>query len=287
MRFLRNQSLKKYTSFRIGGAADHFCVPASPADLQEALAFARARNLRVAVLGAGTNTLVLDRGFRGLVIKLAGGLSWVRVKGRRAHVGAGVPLPRLIRSLAARGLSGMEFLAGIPGTVGGAIFMNAGAWGKEISGFVEEVKVMDEKGRVRTLKKRDLGFSYRKSKLQKKKWIICEARFKLRRQRKKSINKKIREFMARRREKQPLGSPSCGSVFRNPQGDFAGRLIEAAGLKGMRIGDAQVSFKHGNFILNLGDARAKDVIKLITAIRKKVRPRLEPEINILVEKKMY
>lgn len=287
MKYQRNQSLKKHTSFRIGGPADYFCVPKSIHELREAIDFARERKMRISVLGGGTNVLVLDRGFRGLVIKLAGGLSSIKVNSRKTRAGAGMLLPRLIRKVASRGLSGLEFLAGVPGSVGGAIIMNAGAWGREIGRYVEEIKVLDNKGRLKVVKNGKLGFGYRKSKLQKKSWIVVEATFKLRKQRKKTINKKIKECLAKRKETQPLGSPSCGSVFKNPKGDYAGRLIEEAGCKGRRVGDAQVSAKHGNFIVNLGDAKAQDVIKLMASVQKAVKDKfkilLEPEIKFMIK----
>lgn len=285
MKYLRNEPLKKHTSFRIGGPADYFCVAKDVGEIRQALAFAKEKKLPVSIIGAGTNFLVLDRGFRGLVIKIAGGLQWVKIKANRAHVGAGVMLQRLIVSLARKGLGGMEFLAGIPGSVGGAVVMNAGAWGKEIAGCVEQIKVMDLKGEEKTLRK--IGFGYRKSRLQGSAWIVTEVVLKLRRKKRGAINKKIKEYLAKRRASQPLGIPNCGSIFKNPGNDFAGRLIEHAGCKGMRVGDAQVSAKHANFIVNLGEAKAKDVIKLMTCVRKEVKDRfrieLEPEVKIMVK----
>jgi UDP-N-acetylmuramate dehydrogenase len=287
MRYQRNESLKKHTSFRIGGPADYLCVPKSIEELREALLFAKERRLPVSVFGAGTNVLVLDRGFRGLVIKLSGGLNWIKVEGRKVQAGAGVPLQKLIKSLAQKGLGGLEFLAGIPGSLGGAIAMNAGAWGKDIGKYVDEVKVLDHKGHQRILNKKKLGLGYRKSRIQGNPWIVTEATLKLRRKRKRAVVKKIKEYLLKRKATQPLGIPNCGSIFRNPKGDFAGRLIEEAGCKGMRMGDAQVSAKHANFILNLGEAKAKDVVKLITTVQKRVKDRfkilLEPEIKIMVK----
>ncbi len=285
MKYLRNEPLKKHTSFRIGGPADYFCVARDAEELRQALAFARDKKLPISIIGAGTNFLVLDRGFRGLVIKIAGGSQWVKIKANRAHVGAGVMLQRLIGSLARKGLGGMEFLAGIPGSVGGAVVMNAGAWGKEIAGCVEQIKVINLKGEEKTFRK--LGFAYRKSRLQGSSWIVTEVVLKLRRKKRGAINKKIKEYLVKRRASQPLGIPNCGSIFKNPGNDFAGRLIERAGCKGMRVGDAQVSAKHANFIVNLGEAKAKDVIKLMTCVQKEVKNRfrieLEPEVKIMVK----
>jgi UDP-N-acetylmuramate dehydrogenase len=287
MKYQRNESLKKHTSFRIGGLAEYFCLPKSKEELQQALLFAKEKGLRVAIFGAGTNLLVLDEGFKGLVIQLGNGLNWIEVDKRKVRVGAGVSLPRLIRSISRKGLGGLEFLAGIPGSVGGAVVMNSGAWGKEIGDLVGEVHVLDRSGKEKVIRNKQLGFAYRGSRLQQGKWIVFEVVFKLRRKKKKILLRKIKEYLSSRKAKQPVGSPNCGSVFKNPKGDFAGRLIEEAGCKGMRIGDAQVSSKHANFIVNLGEAKAKDVIKLMTRVQKAVKDKfkilLEPEIKIMVK----
>lgn len=284
MKILRNEPLKRHTSLRIGGPADYFCIPTNTDELREALQFAKERKLRLAIMGAGTNLLALDNGFRGLVIKLYGGLNWIKIHRPKAQVGAGVALAKLLFALAKKGLGGIEFLAGIPGSVGGAVYMNAGAWGKGIGDFVEEVRAVDRTGKERIFNKSQLGFGYRRSKLQNSQWIITDIILKLRRKQRKLISKKIKEYLRLRRDKQPLGTPNCGSVFKNPKGDFAGRIIEKAGCKGMRFGDAQISSKHANFILNLGEAKAKDVIKLMTYIQKAVKIELEPEVKILTEK---
>ncbi len=285
MRYARKEPLRKHTSFRIGGPAEYFCVAKSVNDLKEAILFAKERKLQITILGAGTNLLVLDWGFNGLVIKL--GLNWVKTKDSKVAVGAGVPLAKLIRTLSQKGLGGLEFLAGIPGTVGGAVVMNAGAWKKEIGKYVHQVAVLDKEGKEIILKRKNLGFGYRQSRLQGKSWIVTEVHLKLHKKKKTAITKSIREHLVKRKSVQPLGSPNSGSIFKNPKGDFAGRIIEEAGCKGMRVGDAQVSCKHANFIVNLGDAKAKDVISLMTAIRKMVKEKLkielEPEIKIMVK----
>jgi len=284
MKILRNELLKHHTSLRIGGPADYFCIPKNRAELLEALKFAKEKKLRLAIMGAGTNLLALDSGFRGLVIKLFGGINDVKIHRPKAQVGAGVALSKLLLILARKGLGGLEFLAGIPGSIGGAVYMNAGAWGKGIGNFVEEVRVVDRSGKEQVLNRSQLGFGYRSSKLQNSPYLITDIVLKLRRKKGRLITKKMKEYLKLRKDKQPLGTPNCGSVFKNPKGEFAGNLIEKAGCKGMRIGDAQVSSKHANFILNLGEAKAKDVIKLMTCIRKAVKIELEPEVKILVEK---
>jgi UDP-N-acetylmuramate dehydrogenase len=287
MKYLRNVPLKKHTSFKIGGLAEFFCVPKSVDEIKKALDFAERNKLRVAVIGAGTNLLIRDEEFEGLVIKLARGLNWIKIENNRVLVGAGVPLLRLIKVLSQKGFGGLEFLTGIPGSVGGAVVMNAGAWGKEIGKRVEQVRVLDEERKERILNKRNLGFVYRKSRIQSTGWIVTEVTFRLQKKNKKAIKNKIEEYLIKRKISQPLGTPNSGSVFKNPIGDFAGRIIEAAGCKGLRVGDAQVSRKHANFIVNLGEAKANDVIKLMTRVQKAVKDKfkimLEPEIKIMVK----
>jgi UDP-N-acetylmuramate dehydrogenase len=287
MKFLRNEALKKYTSFRIGGPADYFCSPKDEQDLAEALRFAREKKIPVAIMGAGTNLLALDKGFRGLVVKLAGGFGRIKVKGRTIVAGAGVPLPQLVKISEKKGLSGLEFLAGIPGTVGGAVVMNAGAWGKEMSDHVTRVRVLDGKGKEKAVSNKGLNFGYRKSALQKSGEIVIEAVFRLRKGKVGAIKRKIRIYLEKRKAKQPLGIPNAGSIFKNPKGRFAGEMVEMAACKGMRVGDAQVSTKHANFIVNLGDAKAREVIKLISRIqsivKKKFKIELVPELKVMVK----
>ncbi|OGB89140.1 UDP-N-acetylenolpyruvoylglucosamine reductase [candidate division WOR-1 bacterium RIFCSPHIGHO2_01_FULL_53_15] len=287
MKMVRNEPLKKHTSFRIGGPAEYFCAPTNIDELREALKFARENRLPVAILGMGTNLLALDNGFRGLVIKLGGGLNKVTVRGRVIHAGAGTLLPVLLNIAARRGLAGLEFLAGIPGTVGGAAAMNAGAWDGEIGRYVDRVRALDKNGDLKEIKKPGLRFGYRRSVLQKGKLIAAEVVLKLRKGSPGRIRKKILGFLEKRKLNQPLGSPNAGSIFKNPKGKFAGKLLEEAGFKGARVGDAQVSVKHANFILNLGEAKARDVIKLMTrmrgAVKRKFKVTLEPELKIMVQ----
>jgi UDP-N-acetylmuramate dehydrogenase len=287
MRYLRNEPLKKHTSFRIGGPANYFMVPKNEEELIKAIEFARDQKLGIALIGAGSNLLPLDKGFSGLAIKLAGGLSSLRIENNTLYAGAGVLLPKLVRAAESRRLSGIEFLAGIPGTVGGAIMMNAGAWGKGIGSKLYSVKIIDRSGRIRELDRSEMRFGYRKSSLQESGAVIVGAILKLRRGKKKRIRDKIKEYIAIRKNSQPLGIPNAGSIFKNPPGNFAGKLIEEAGLKGLRIGDAQVSTKHANFIVNLGDASARDIIRLITRVQKTVKDKfnikLEPELKIMVK----
>jgi UDP-N-acetylmuramate dehydrogenase len=285
MRFLRNEKLKKHTSFRIGGPAEYFCVAKNIDQIREALAFAKEKKLALAVIGAGSNILVRDNGFPGLVIKIS--TNSLEINKSRVRVGSGMPLGKLVSSLSAKGIGSLEFLVGIPGSVGGAVVMNSGAWGKEIGDFVKKVKVMNRAGQEIELSRKQMGFGYRKSRLQNDKLIVTEVELKLRRKGRKAISKKVKEYIAKRKDKQPVGSPNCGSTFKNPKKDFAARLIEQSGCKGMRMGDAQVSPKHANFIVNLGDASANDVIKLMTLIQIQVKSKfgiqLEPELKIMVK----
>lgn len=207
----------------------------------------------------------------------------VKARRRMVYAGSGVSIARLLNVGARKGLGGLEFLAGIPGTLGGAAVMNAGAWGKEIGRYIARVKVMDFSGREKVIKGNKLGFGYRKSLLQKGKFIVTEVVLRLRKSRPKLIKEKTREFLKQRKAHQPLGIPNAGSIFRNPRGKYAGKILDEAGCKGMRVGDAQVSTKHANFIVNLGEARAADIIKLITRVQKKVKIKLEPEIKIMVK----
>ncbi|OGC11275.1 UDP-N-acetylenolpyruvoylglucosamine reductase [candidate division WOR-1 bacterium RIFOXYA12_FULL_52_29] len=287
MKYLKDEPLKKHTSFRIGGPARYFCVPKNQEELAEAIQYAREKKLKFAILGAGTNVLALDKGYRGLVIKLANGLKRIYFKDNLLYAEAGVYLPQLVQVALKRRLTGLEFLAGIPGTVGGAIVMNAGAWGKEISGSIDHVKALDKNGQEVVLTRKELGFGYRKSSIEKKGLIVVETAFKLKTGQVKAMREKINEHLAQRKLKQPLGIPNAGSVFKNQQKKIAGKLLQESGAKGLRCGDAQISEKHANFIVNLGEASSRDVLKLMTKaqkiVKEKYKVNLEPEIKIMVE----
>lgn len=283
--------LSDYTSWRIGGPVDYLAFPQDGADLKKLLAWARRDKISYFILGKGTNILIRDGGFRGMAISLAEGFSQLEVVKSSAdeiqvQVGAGLPLGKVIDFCMQKGLSGLEFAAGIPGSVGGAIAMNAGAFGGEIKDVLQAVSFMDSHGNMREDPREKLSFSYRALRLPPGD-IILGGVFTLRPAEISRVQEKIREIIALRQEKQPYDFPSAGSVFRNPQPGPAGRLIERAGLKGYRIGGAQVSEKHANFIINLGEARAKDVLKLIEVVKDKVWREtgvlLELEIQIMGE----
>ena len=286
MKIAKNELLKRHTSFRIGGPASFLMLPQDGEEVSAALHFAQAHKLPIAVIGAGTNLLALDKGFNGVVIKTAG-LKEINLKGNRVVAGAGVLLPQLINWCMKKGLGGIEFLAGIPGTVGGAAVMNAGAWGKGIGNYIEQIKAVNPKGKEKIFEKKELRFGYRRSFLQGSNYLILEVRLRLKKKNRQKIKQEVAGYILQRKANQPLGIPNAGSIFKNPKGDHAGRLIELAGAKGMRIGDAQISNKHANFIVNLGEASARDVIKLITRVQRLVKEKfkieLEPELKIMVK----
>jgi UDP-N-acetylmuramate dehydrogenase len=282
------EPMSRHVSWRAGGPADRYYRPANAADLAEFL-----RRLPpdepLLWLGLGSNLLVRDGGFRGTVIALHGVLDHIQSLGNgRLRVEAGVHCARLAKHCAQQGLGAAAFFAGIPGTVGGALAMNAGAWGSETWQRVMQVEVMSRRGELQTLSTEAFQISYRtvKSPLPDLCFVAAEMQFPL--DAEARGREEIRDLLAQRREKQPVGQPSCGSVFRNPPGDHAARLIEAAGLKGRRIGDAVVSVKHANFILNCGEARADDIEDLMHQVRAEVRRvhgvELEPEVRIVGER---
>ncbi|MCX5710162.1 MAG: UDP-N-acetylmuramate dehydrogenase [Candidatus Omnitrophica bacterium] len=279
----QKSSLKKLTTFKIGGKLDHFIEPRDEAELRAALLFAKRKRKKVFIIGAGSNILAPDRGLAGVVIRLrAADFSKINVKGNIIECGAGVYLARFLSAAKDFGLTGAEFLVGIPGTIGGALVMNAGGWGKGIGGLVKDILVMDYNGRVKIIKSKEAGFSYRNSKLNR--CIILGARFTLKKGRKSTISASIKKYLDYRRKSQDNSLPNAGCIFKNPAQGSAGLFIDACGLKGMRRAGALVSERHANFILNAGGAKAKDVLKLIDLVSHKVNDefgiKLEPEIRI-------
>jgi len=278
-----NYPLKGKTTFRIGGKALFFSEPKDTAELQGLLKAAKANKLRIFILGAGSNLLVGDKGAKGLVIKLnSSPFKQLLYKGNSIEAGSALMLGELIKFSFQQSLQGLEFLVGIPGTLGGAIAMNAGCWGRSIGDLVKEIKVMDNNGRMKELKGKDLKFGYRTSNLSK--YIILSATLRIEKGNQPEIKKNINEYLSRKRANQDLTKPNAGCIFRNPSGDSAGKLIDLCGLKGRKIGDAAVSERHANFILNNGDASAKDVLALMQLITKLVKNKfkinLQPEIKI-------
>ncbi|NLO88967.1 MAG: UDP-N-acetylmuramate dehydrogenase [Clostridia bacterium] len=277
------EPLLRHTSWKIGGPADVLFVPQTFSALRKAIKLAEKYGVPITVLGNGTNVLVRDGGIEGLVIKLSD-LRKTVVKGNGIRASAGVPLPYLASLAQKHGLTGLEFAVGIPGTVGGAVFGNAGAHGRSIKDVVSEVAVMDFSGRVTKLGAGNLVFGYRTSAFPKDS-IILWASFSLQKGSKEAIRETMDLYLKCRRETQPVGEATAGCVFKNPPGGSAGYFIEKAGLKGQRVGNARVSTKHANFIVNEGGATASDVLRLIEKIKEEVLKEfgveLKGEIKVL------
>lgn len=281
------EPLARHTSFGIGGPADVLAIPLSPNALGRAVTIAASMGVKPVFLGNGTNMIVRDGGVRGLVIRMAGGLSEISVEGTQVMVEAGASLAAVCFQCAQRGLSGLEFAAGIPGTLGGALIMNAGAYGGEIGERTEWVDIVTSEGEVQRLSHDQLGFGYRRSALREAGLAVLRAGLRLAMGDPAQIHCRLCDTIAERCSKQPVCSPSAGSIFKRPEGDYAGRLLEQAGAKGMRVGRAAVSTKHANFVVNLGGATASDVIRLIENVRELVYEKfgvtLEPEVCFIGE----
>ena len=274
-----------HTTFRIGGPADCFLQPENEKQLIQVLNYLKKVEMPYFILGKGSNLLVSDEGFRGVVIQIGAGMSRIAVAGNKISAQAGATMAQVARSAWEHGLTGLEFAAGIPGTVGGGVVMNAGAYDGEMSYVVEQVSMVNGEGEIFKLGKEDLEFGYRTSVIKNKPFIVTDVVFCLQKGNREAIKKKMDELAAKRREKQPLEYPSAGSTFKRPEGLYAGKLIMDAGLRGYRVGGAQVSEKHCGFVINTGQATAKDVMELITEVRKQVKDKfkvdLEPEILYL------
>ena len=281
------EPLARHTSFRIGGPAELLVLPETPDELTLALQSAAAHGVGVTLLGGGSNVLVGDGGIRGMVVQLGRGFSRVdwtaRADGASVRAGASVQLGRLARAAVARGLAGLEFAEGIPGTVGGALFMNAGAYGGDLAAVVEAVEGIDPAAGPQVFAGRALVFRYRRTELPAG-FVVTTVRFALRQEDEATLRRRLEAVRGRRVAAQPPGQ-SAGSVFKNPPGDHAGRLIESAGLKGIRAGRARISRRHANFIVNEGGASACDVQALIELAQRVVWERervwLEPEVRLV------
>jgi UDP-N-acetylmuramate dehydrogenase len=283
-----DEPLARHTSMRVGGPADVLAMPESAAQLADVLASATTAGVRVTLLGGGSNVLVGDGGIRGVVVKLGRGFSateWLETAaGPRVRAGAAVQLGRLARAAVARGLAGLEYAEGIPGTVGGALFMNAGAYGGDLSTVVDAVEgIVPGAGPVE-MRGEALRFRYRRAELPRG-FVVTAVTFALGHDEVDAVRARMNEARRRRLAGQPQGNPSAGSIFKNPNGDFAGRLIEGAGLKGARAGRARISDRHANFIVNEGGARASDVKTLMDVAQREVWERsgvwLEPEVQLV------
>ncbi len=279
--------MSRLTTFQIGGPLDLLIQPVNTIELRRTLDFCAAEGVSWIVLGLGSNLLVRDKGIRGIGIRLAGEFLEWRMEDSMASAGAGVTLADLSRGTACLGWSGLEFACGIPGTVGGAVFMNAGAYDGEIAQVLTKAEACFPGAECRWLPVSELALGYRFSRFQREKAVITRARFGLHPAARTAAEARIAELTCQRESKQPLDMPSAGSVFRRPAGYYVGPLLEQAGLKGYEIGGAQVSPKHAGFIVNTGGATAADVLKLIEHIRRVIRDRngveLVPEIRVIGE----
>lgn len=285
---LVDEPLSKHTSWKIGGPADAFIIPEGKEKLITTIKLLNLNGIEWKIIGKGSNLLVLDRGFRGAIISLNHEeFQKIEINQTQVITGANVSLVRLANLVAKQGLTGLEFAGGIPGTVGGAIYMNAGAHGSDISKVMQEAEILNEFGEIEIWQANDFLFSYRTSAVQTRKATILSAKFELQLGDRKKIAENMSTFKSRRQKTQPYNLPNAGSVFRNPPNDYAGRLIEELGLKGYQIGGARVSELHANFIVNIDNATAEDVLKLIGTLKEKVystyKVELFSEIEIIGE----
>lgn len=278
-----NEPLKKHTTYGIGGPAEFMVFPKSKNDLIQTIRYAKKINQPISILGSGSNILISDEGLKGIVISLKGSLKKVIVKKKTMYAECGAMLGKIVKESVKNDLIGLENLNGVPGTLGGALIMNAGAWGGEISENLIRVELLDKNGKLKSLKKNEINFSYRKSSFNKND-ILLSAEFLLKRADKAIINKNFVEAQTGRKSTQPLNKRSAGSLFKNPKGKSAGKLLDDAGLKGLSIGEAKISEKHANFFINEGNASSEDMLLLIKKAHKVVKDKFQ--INLELEVKL-
>jgi UDP-N-acetylmuramate dehydrogenase len=285
-RVLFDAPMRHFTSMKVGGPADSLFFPKGEDDLKKLVRYAGRKNIPFFILGNGTNLVVRDQGFRGWVISLTQGMKKIQLEGDVVEAEAGLPLQRLVQWTIQKGLTGLEPFSGIPGTVGGGLAMNAGAWGGELKDVLLSITLMKEDGEVVERPRQRLKFSYRRLSLPRS-WIILKGRFQLKKGKKEEILGRVRSYSEMRKRTQPLDYPSAGSIFRNPKKGPAGRWIEDLGLKGFRMGQAMISDKHANFIINLGKATAQEVIDLMEMVERKIYEEkgisLEREVKVVGE----
>ena len=287
-RLFFDEPMAKHTTFRIGGPAEYYAVTDDSDEVRRLISLCKTEEVPFCVIGNGSNLLVSDDGIKGLVIRMEG----TRIQkesedGETAcyRVSAGTLLSAFAKAVCREGFTGLEFATGIPGSVGGAVVMNAGAYGGEIKDCLKSAEVLDGDGNILTLTPSELELSYRHSNITERAYTVLSASFELKRGDSETISKTVEELAAKRKEKQPLEFPSAGSTFKRPEGYFAGKLIDDCGLRGFTVGGAQVSEKHCGFVINRGGATAEDVMKLISAVQRTVSDRfsvlLEPEVRFL------
>lgn len=282
---LTEEPMSRHTTFRIGGEAACFIRISSEEQLRKLIPYFENVGIEYFVLGKGSNLLVGDKGYPGVILQISDACQQIEAEGNRLQVQAGTALSKVALFAMERGLEGLEFAAGIPGTVGGGVVMNAGAYGGEMKQVVESVRVLSSEGEILTLDNDTMEFGYRTSIIRNRNFTVLSVTFRLREGNREEIRARIEDFQKRRMEKQPLNYPSAGSTFKRPEGYFAGKLIMDAGLRGFQIGDARVSDKHCGFVVNVGKATARDVTDVIEEVQEKVRERfgvsLEREVIYL------
>lgn len=284
-RILLDEPMKKHTTFRLGGPADYFLSPSDVNQIPEIIHICRKEGIPWFVLGNGSNLLVSDKGYRGVVIQIYKNMNQITVEGTRIYAQAGALLSAVSKKAMEAGLTGMEFASGIPGTLGGAAVMNAGAYGGEMKDILVSVTVLTDEGEQKVLKAEELSLGYRTSIIKERGYIVLDVVLQLQAGDQDAIRNRMEELKVQRVTKQPLEYPSAGSTFKRPEGYFAGKLVQDAGLRGYRVGGAQVSEKHCGFVINTGDATASDVVRLIRNVQdivwNKFEVRMEPEVKFL------
>jgi len=284
---LKDEPMSKHTTFRIGGAADFFVTPRDAAEVWQIIALCNSCQMPYYITGNGSNLLVGDKGYRGVMIQIGDTMNQIRTEGNRIYAQAGALLSKIAAEALRHELTGFEFASGIPGTLGGAIVMNAGAYGGEMKQIIAEARILDKDGNLRTLSVQELELGYRTSILVKKQYVAIDAVLELKKGNPAEIQATLKQLKEQRTTKQPLEYPSAGSAFKRPEGYFAGKLIEDAGLRGFRIGDAQVSEKHCGFVINRGQATAAEIVSLMEQVADRVKKdsgvQLEPEIKKIGE----
>ena len=286
-RVLVDEPMKQHTTFRVGGNADYFVMPQNAEEVKNIVALCKEAEMPYYILGNGSNLLVGDKGYRGVIIQIYKEMNHIRIDGDKVIAQAGALLSRVGTATLEAELTGFEFAAGIPGTVGGAVFMNAGAYGGEMKDIIANATVLTQDGDIVTINKEDLELGYRTSVIAKKGYVVLEAEYQLQKGDKEAIRARMDELKVQRVTKQPLEYPSAGSTFKRPEGYFAGKLIQDAGLRGFQVGGAQVSEKHCGFVINKDQATAADIRELMRQVSDKVMQefgvKLEPEVKTLGE----
>ena len=277
-----NEPLKKHTTYGIGGPAEIMTFPNCKNELIQIVRIAKNMNQPITILGSGSNILISDRGIKGLVLSLKNTLRLIEVNNQKMYAECGAMLGKIVKQAVKNDLIGLENLNGVPGTLGGALVMNAGAWGGEISENLVKVELIDKNGELKSLQKNEINFSYRNSSFNKKD-ILLSAEFFLKKADKEVINKNFVDAQSGRKFTQPLNKRSAGSLFKNPKGNSAGKLLDEAGLKGFNIGDARISDKHANFFINEGNATSDDMLLLIKKAHKTVRDKFEIDLELEVK----